>query len=1096
MPRSHLLAEIATELQTPAHILDAIDRYQHQARATHLSQPFVAPQTSLERTLARIWTHVLSLDQVGLIDNFFALGGSSLQGIHLLSRIYQTFKVPLPLEALFENPTVAALAQIIAAKSPVEMGPITAWLHQTQTSNHQASAPTPLSFAQQRLWFLHQFQTDNPAYNISFAVRLDGQLNIEALRRALLTIVQRHEILRTTLTTIDGRPGQVVHPPDALEFTLENVTTHLSVISSDEGARNPPRSPFATNTLGISRQKTPRNDMPEQLLENVYDLDDARIASPGQKFKLYDLPVIDIAAQPETRREIILTQLTTAEARYAFDLAGEALLRAIVVRWQDESPVHILLITTSHIISDHWSMQLLFRELSRLYNGYLTDQPVTLPDIPLHYADFARWQRHQWANPDATQQRLLDYWQRQLHNLPHLQLPTDYPHPPTQTFRGSVHTFTLADSVTRALHRLSQQAEVTLFMTLLAAFYTLLYRYTNQVDLPLGTPIANRSQPELDQVMGLLVNTLVLRGDLSGDPPFLELLERVRRMALDSYAHQDLPFARLVEQIQPERDPGRSPLFQVMFSLQNEPLLHDLTLTGITTERVTIEPGVSQFDVSLEMVETAAGLSGIFEFNTDLFASTTIQRLAHHFQTLLAGIITHPHHRLSQLPLLTPAERQQLLAWGDQPFDFLTDCVQDLFERQVQHTPGAVAIIQPLADPQPIASLHNTGLTSPETVTKALTYQELNEKANQLAHHLQRLGVGVEVTVGLCVERSPEMIIGLLGILKAGGAYVPLDPAYPPDRLAFMLTDTQSAIIVTQSHLLPFLPLATTSAEIVCLDTDWPHIAAQPSTTPAHQATPDNLAYIMYTSGSSGRPKGVMIEHRALSWYTQTAAQAYQVTAADRVLQFSSVSFDISVEEIYPCLTQGGTLVLRTETMLKTMPDFLQTCTRLGLTAFFLPTAFWHDLALALAEDPALLPPSLRLVSFGGEKVLPERVTAWRSQMGDRVQLWNGYGPTETTVVAALYQVSGAGAEAWQAASIGRAIAGAQLYIVDSHLQPVPIGVPGELYIGGAGVARGYLNQPRLTAERFIPHPFADFGTAQPTDASPRTLYRTGDLAR
>ncbi len=1115
--RSDLLHQIATELYSPDQILKAVAHNQRQQRNSQPDQSFVPPQTEVEKTLAKLWANILNLDQVGITDNFLVLGGNSLQGVQLISGIHHQFEVALSLQDLFDNPTIANLSQVLADGRQVEKDEALLTPIRPRTNSDQAldpniqalPPPAPLSFAQQRLWFLDRLQPGNPAYNIFFPIRLSGTLNIAALSQALAKIVQRHEILRTTVTTIDGQPKQVAHPVDTLEFTLDNLRQpglldNLRTLSTSKGE--------ASRSIVCLRRDL-QSDLPRPYATCKFEKDTN--LPPPRRHKIFDLPVLDLSCKAEEERQVRLNRLALAEARYPFDLAKEALLRPILFKWQDKpDPVYILFLTMQHIISDRWSMRLFFQELSAIYQGIVTDRPVDLPDLPIQYADFAAWQRHWWTTGNDRIKVLQNYWQ-QLDKLPTLQLPTDQPRPPAQTFAGAIHIFTVPDPLANDIRYLSQQAGTTLFMTLLAAFSTLLYRYTNQPDIPLGTPIANRSRSELSNLIGFFVNTLLLRLDLAKNPTFLELLARVRQTTLDSYTHQDLPFDQLVEIIQPERDPSRSPLFQIMFSLQNTPPLQALNLRDVSTDLLPIDPGISQFDLSLEMIEETEGLTGIFEYNTDLFEAATIERMAGHFQTLLTNIIVDPGQRVSQINLLTASERQKLLEWNNLPSTFSMTCVQDLFEHRVQQAPDAVAVILPSDQSQPLTHLN----------CKSLTYRALNEQANQLAHYLHNLGVGLGVMVGLFVDRSLEMVIGLMGILKAGAAYVPLDTAYPPDRLTFMLSDTNMPVVVTQSYLSPLLPLDDSHQElaVVCIDTDWPEIALYPQTSPLHRATSESLAYVMYTSGSTGRPKGVMIEHRALSWYAQTAAEAYQITAGDRVLQFSSISFDISVEEIFPTLTQGAALLLRTESMLSSMTEFLHICTDLEVTALFLPTAFWHDLAARLADDPLMLPPSLRLLSFGGEKVRPERVSGWHKQIGDQVQLWNGYGPTETTVVAALYQLSGRAA--WQASSIGQAISGAKLYILDEQLQPAPVGVPGELYIGGAGVARGYLNQPGLTAERFIPNPFNYFGldsdkvtlnpksktcTERPTDGvgnrstqsltsntvKGSKLYKTGDLAR
>jgi amino acid adenylation domain-containing protein len=615
-------------------------------------------------------------------------------------------------------------------------------------------------------------------------------------------------------------------------------------------------------------------------------------------------------------------------------------------------------------------------------------------------------------------------------------------------------------------------------MTLLAAFQTLLYRYSGQEDIVVGSPIAGRNRVEIEGLIGFFLNSLAMRTDLSGNPSFRELLGRVREVALGAYAHQDLPVEKLIEELQLERDLSQNRLFQVLFILQNTPM-PILELSGLTLSSSVIDNKTAKFDLTLELKETPLGISGWFEYNTDLFNETTLVRMVGHFQTLLEGIVANPEQKLSDLPVLTPAERQILLVeWNNTQADYPKDlCIHQLFETQVELTPEAIAVV---------------------FEDKQLTYRELNYRANQLAHYLRTLAVGPEVLVGLCVERSLEMVVGLLGILKAGGAYVPLDPAYPKERLALMLSDSQVPVLLTQEQLLPRLP--EHQAHVVRLDTDWGVISQHSQENPVSGVTPENLTYLIYTSGSTGKPKGVMIQHQSLVSFTQTAVVEYGLSQRDRVLQFASISFDAAAEEIYPCLTSGGTLVLRTDEMLSSVPTFLQKSRDWELTVWDLPTAYWHQVTYELATQDLLLPESLRLVIIGGERALPERIGMWQKIVGDRAkreghqahhpQLVNTYGPTEATVVATMYKLPGSTPTdtTLPEVPIGRPLRHVQTYVLDRYRQPVPIGVPGELHIGGAGLARGYLNRPELAHKQFIPNPFSDNPNAR--------LYKTGDLVR
>ena len=771
------------------------------------------------------------------------------------------------------------------------------------------------------------------------------------------------------------------------------------------------------------------------------------------------------------------------EAHRPFDLEQGPLLRVrLFTRSMHE---HILLLVAHHIVADLWSLAVLLDELRVLYTAQGTDAPsANLAPLELQYTDYVRWQEEMLRGAEGASDWA--YWQKQLTDeLPVLELPADRPRPPVQTYRGASQSVRLSVELMAALKALGQNRGATLYMTLLAAFYVLLHHYTGQEDILVGSPTAGRSWSGLAGLVGYFVNPVVMRARLSGNPTFETFLEQVRRSVLASFEHQDFPFALLVERLQPVRDPSRSPIFQVMFVLQKAHLLNEeglaafalgeagarMKLGELELESVALDQRAAQFDLTLTAAEVEGHLAASFEYNTDLFEAATIRRMLRHFQTLLEGIVTDPGARLSSLPVLTASERHQLLyEWNDTKADYPHEqCVHQLFEAQVERTPEATAIV--CEDEQ-------------------LTYDELNRRANQLAHYLRRLGVGPEVKVGICIERSIEMLVGLLGILKAGGAYVPLDPMSPPERLSFMLEDAQVKILLTQQHLKASLP--DNGAHLVCLDTvDQGVIGGERDENPVSGVTPDHLAYVIYTSGSTGTPKGVMIQHRSLVSYTTTACVEYQLEPGDRVLQFSSISFDTSAEEIYPCLARGATLVLRADSMMASALAFLEMLKDWSLTVLDLPTSYWHELTAGVCEQGLTLPSSLRLVIIGGERALPERLATWKQCVGQQVRLVNTYGPTEATIVTTMCDLSPA--EALNTAPerevpIGRAIRNAQVYLLDRYLQPVPVGVPGQLYIGGVGLARGYLNRPELTASRFIPDPFSGEAGAR--------LYQSGDLAR
>jgi surfactin family lipopeptide synthetase A len=772
------------------------------------------------------------------------------------------------------------------------------------------------------------------------------------------------------------------------------------------------------------------------------------------------MPIVDLQHLSGESQSRHLQELAVAESQQPFDLAGLPLWRVTLVRLRLES--HVLLVTMHHIIADGWSMGIFVDELSALYRAICTETAAQLPELPIQYADFAQWQR-QWLTGDVLQTQV-DYWQQELAAAPPLlELPTDRPRPSMQTFCGSATSFEIDRQLTQQLKLLSQNAGATLFMTLLAAFATLLSRYSRQEDIVIGSPIANRNHRGIESLIGCFVNTLVLHTKLAGDPTFSELLDRVREMTLGAYEHQDLPFEKLVEELQPQRSLSYTPLFQVMFVLQNAPLskleLPDLTIAPFKMEHVT-----ARFDLTLQITETAAGLTGELIYNRDLFDRATIERMAAHLEILLAGIVANPHQQVAKLPLISSAEQQQLLVdWNDTQADYPQDrCIHELFAAQVAKTPDAIAV---------------------QFEDAKLTYRQLNDRSHQLAHYLQTLGVKPEVLVGICVERSLEMIVGLLGILKAGGAYVPLDPAYPTDRLSFMLSDSQVAVLLTQQKLLAGIP--DCDIPIVRLDADWEDIVefnSNPSSTPnslgypqgAPLQTPNSLAYVIYTSGSTGTPKGVLVQHQGLCNLALAQIRVFDVHPDSRVLQFASFSFDASISEVVMSLCAGATLYLGARDALIPGQGLMRLLVDRQISHITLSPS-------ALAAMPSGVYPDLRTIIVVGEACPPDLVAQWSP--GRR--FIDGYGPTEATVCATAAICT---EESNTAPPIGRPIANVQVYILDRDLQLVPIGVAGELHIGGAGLARGYLNRSDLTAEKFIPNPFN-------RDYSGR-LYKTGDLAR
>ena len=848
------------------------------------------------------------------------------------------------------------------------------------------------------------------------------------------------------------------------------------------------------NIVALEQSLNKIIDRHEALRTNFHTINEQPVQVIADSLTL-SVPVVDLTELPESEREIACQQLATTEVAQPFDLASSPLIRACVVKLKELEYAFVL--TVHHILVDGWSTGVLMRELATIYSALCNNLSPELPELPIQYADFAIWQR-QWLQKEVLQTQL-DYWKQLLKNAPTLlELPTDRPRPAIQNYRGAVQYIELSNELSQAIANFSRQEGATLFMTLFAAYVTLLYRYTGSNDIVVGTPIANRDRLELEGLIGFFVNTLVLRTDLSGNPSFQQLLSRVRQVTLLSYAHPDLPFEELVKALQPQRDLSYTPLFQVMFVLQNAPM-SEIELAGLTISSLPTQSAVAKFDLTLSLQNTATKLVGMWQYNADLFDAATIERMSGHFQTLLEGIVANPQERISQLPLLTELEQQQLLVdWNATQSDYCQDkCIYQLFEEQVKRTPDAVAVVYE---------------------NQQLTYHQLNCRANQLAHYLRSVGVGADVLVGLCVERSIEMVVGLLGILKAGGAYVPLDPEYPQDRLSFMLEDTQLSVLLIQQHLIERLPKH--QVQLVCLDTKWQSISQLSDFDLVNSTSSENLAYVIYTSGSTGKPKGVMIQHQSLVNLTQAVIVEYGLSDAwvgqsQRILQFCSICFDAAAVEIYPSLSCGATVVLRTKKMLSSVQTFIEKCRDWGITVLSLPTAYWHQLTFELVNANLLLPDCIRLVVFGGEHPFEQRLRMWQQHIGEYPQLINAYGPSEATVQV-TYKLLGIDR---QKLTIGRPIYNTQIYILDQYLQPVPIGVPGELHIGGAGLARGYLNRPELTNEKFIPNPFPrgrgqgaggrgetenQFSNCDRVGGASRReactkysrLYKTGDLAR
>ncbi len=944
----------------------------------------IAPRNSTEQAIAAIWSAVLQREDISINDNFFDLGSHSLTATRVNTRLRKHFSIALPLQSAFEYPTLESLATYIDAlriaitdnsSQPVGHKKINQRSETAQSAltitSAQRPANIPLSFAQQRLWFLHQMQPNSAVYNLPMAIRVEGFLETDALAQSLNHIVHRHEALRTRFVMVAGQPVQ----------TIEE-----------------------TRPLDIEQR----------------DLQDS--LEPAEAVRR---AAIEAAQKP-------------------FDLSQDQLLRVTLLKLGKTTSV--VLFTVHHIVADAWSQDILIQELATFYKAALMGQTATLPPLPMQYADFSIWQQN-WLQGE-TLEKQLDYWRSQLDtNQSVLQLPTDYARSRVQTYRGAVEQFSLTKELSQQLKTLGQQKSATLFITLLSAFKVLLYRYTGQTDLVVGTPIANRHRAEVEGLIGLFVNTLVLRSHLTPQSNFKTFLDQIKATTWAAYDHQDLPFEKLVEALQPERDLSYSPLFQVKFRLENSPS-KTLNVPGLSFQRLPQSVVTAKLDLSVDLYETADGIVGGFEYNSDLFKPETIQRMIGHFKMLLASIAAKPESPIAELAMLTETEQQQIVQWNNTQKPYRQDCCfHHLFEEKVAQYPEAIALI------------FDNGIAFEQ-----LTYTELNQRSNQLAHHLQSLGVGPETIVGICVERSPHMIIALLAVLKAGGAYLPLDSSYPPERLAYMLNDAQVPILLTQSHL----PL-TTAAQRLNLDTDWPNNQSQ--TNPTSTVKSDNLAYLIYTSGSTGKPKGVLVPHSGLVNLTEDKIRVCDVRSGDCILQFFSFSFDASIPEIIMALASGSKLLLAPATTLLPGPDLSDLIERHRVTHITLTPS-------ALTSVPYRDFPHLRMALVGGEVPAPALVKTWSQ---NRIFI-NAYGPTETTVNASMVPC---GNDHFVEPTL-KPSTNKQLYVLDNNLQQLPIGVVGELHIGGVGIARGYLNRPKLTAERFIPNPFTKGSDV---------IYKTGDLA-
>ncbi|HEY2913439.1 MAG TPA: amino acid adenylation domain-containing protein, partial [Candidatus Angelobacter sp.] len=845
------------------------------------------------------------------------------------------------------------------------------------------SQPLPLSYAQQRLWFLAQMKTASEVYHIPFGVRLVGKLDRRALGLALDRLVQRHEALRTTFMVVDGEPVQRIADVEGSHFLLRD----------------------------------------------------------------HDLRNQDLRQHADS--EVELRQLYEEEAHASFDLEAGPLIRGRLVRQHEDQ--YALLITMHHIVSDGWSIAVLLNELSVLYQAFARAESDPLPELAVQYPDYAVWQRH-WMQEEVLRQQA-EYWKTTLAGAPALlELPADHVRPADQEYAGAWHEVILNEELMTGLKELSKRHGATLYMTLVAGWAALLGRLSGQQDILIGTPTANRRQEELEKLIGFFVNTLVLRTDLSGRPRVGELLERVKGQSLGAQQHQDIPFEQVVEIVQPERSLAHSPLFQVMFAWQNAPR-GALDLVGLVTMGLEMATHrVARFDLTVSLWEMDERIAGGVEYATALFEKTTIERYVGYWRRMLEGMVSGSEQIVDCLELLTESERSQLLyEWNRTEAAYPQKCIHELFEDQVSRSAAAVAV---------------------EFEGHKLTYGELNRRANQLGNYLRRMGVGPEVRVGLCMERGLEMVIGLLGILKAGGAYVALDPHYPVERLKFMMEDSAIAVLVTQSNLLEQLP---GSPKVVCVDKELVDVARESGKDIGFPLHPENLAYVIYTSGSTGRPRGVAIQHSSANVLLQWAREVFTAEELGGVLASTSICFDLSVFEIFAPLSWGGKAI-----MVRDALSLAGMAQNPGVTLLnTVPSAITE-----LLQIEGVLG-SIRTVNLAGEALPPNIV----EQLYDELiveRVFNLYGPSEDTTYS-TYACLKKG-DTHEKVPIGKPISNTQAYVLDREYLPVPIGVTGELFLGGQGVARGYLNQPELTAKKFVPNPFSERGGER--------IYRTGDQGK
>lgn len=950
-----------------------------------LEQPYVAPETATENLLADIWAEVLRLDRVGAQDNFFDLGGDSLLAAQVISRVRKTHDVPLPLRSFFERPVLAELARCFEiARRETSGGSV------LSIGEVQRNEDIPLTFSQERVWFLQQLDPSSVAYNFQATLRINGPLKVPALEQSLTEMVNRHEILRTTFVEKNGHARQIIHAP--LPASLEVI--HLEEVKKD-------------------------------------------------------------------KQNAVLEKLIRDEVAKQFDVSRLPLIRWILFSFNERE--HLLLHIEHHFVHDGWSFNVFLGELLELYKAFASGAPPQLAPPRFQFADFAVWQR-QYVQSEEFQTQLT-YWKKKLSDSPPMsELPTDRPRPRMQTFNGRCLRIPLPADLAQNIRSFSNREETSLFVIMMSAFFALAYQYTRQADFCVGTSMANRQRPETEGLLGMLVNNVVLRAQMAADISFRDLLAQVRNLTFEAYENQDVPFQEVVQGLNLNRDLSVNPLFQTTFNFHNSPV----TVPEVSQLQLqlleALGNGAAKFDLGVIVIPATVqrlrlnpewdkdAVVMLWEYNTDLFDESTIRRIVGHYNKLLGSMISDPQQKSAEVCLLNDAERRQVLVdWNQTGKNVAPEMsVHELFEQQARQAPEAPAV------------MHRQ---------QCLNYAELSQRSNQLGRYLRKLGVGSETRVGICMDRCPEVVVAMLAILKAGGAYVPLDPAYPAARLQYLIKDAELKLVLSQQQVRK--RLAEAEGSWISLDESWVEIAKESAEQFESGTNPENLAYVIYTSGSTGTPKGVGVPHRGLINLVDWHKQAYGVRPSDRATQVASQAFDASVWELWPYLLSGSCIDLPDAEILEQPSRLFEWLAAREITICFLPT----PLAEVMSTTPLPRTLKLRDLLTGGDRLHPGNWSDFP------FTVTNHYGPTENTVVTTCAKASSGNIP-----PIGRPIANTRVYVLDEKCQPVAIGVAGELCVGGSSLARGYINRPALTAEKFVPDPFSNLPGER--------LYRTGDVVR